>query len=103
MDALSQLITNEITHRLELAAPRLIYGVWITNSGWLKNEQGRAFADEHIELAQTAARLWGHGAVIMPIDDSLKDFERVFLMQQSFARQRTWWNRLTIFIKNGIS
>ena len=66
--------------------PPLIYGVWIRGKGWLKNQAG-LFATTQIEVAQTAAKLYGRGAAIMPLDESLKDFEGIFLERE---KARSW-------------
>lgn len=99
MDPLSQLISNEVARRLEAGKPRVAYGVWIAERGWLKNHAGRVFASEQVAVAQTAARLWGRAAQVLPVDESLGDLERTFLEQQ----QVRWTHRLKVQLLNGVS
>lgn len=102
MDVLSQLIANEMARRLVEQQVHVPYGVWIEGQGWLKNEQGRVFADLHREVAQSAAELWGTGARVTAIDlpdatgrAALEGFEKQFLEQQAKRRASTWWERWT--------
>ncbi len=106
MDTLSQLIQNEVARRVESATPRIPYGVWIEGMGWLKDDAGRVFADLHVEIAQSAAHLWGDGAHVMPIDlpdangkSALQMLEAKFLEHQRGARARQWRQRFSNWIR----
>lgn len=75
------------------------YGVWIDGRGWLKEpEHQRPFASFDRAVAEAAAALWGAGAVVLPVDNSLHDLEALFLEQQARAAlekpsARKWWQR----------
>ena len=66
--------------------PPLTYGVWITGVGWLRDQNGRHFADPRKAYAQTALRMWiigGSGpARIELIDDSMIGLQSVFIEQE---------------------
>lgn len=72
-------------------ADPIIYAVWIAGQGWLKlaGDSERTFVSLQKEVAESAARLWGKGATVLPWDRSLLDFEGVFLKQQD---GRWLWN-----------
>ncbi len=59
------------------------YGVWIEQAGWLRGDSGQAFAAVDRAVAEAAAELWGAGAQVLPIDDSLIDLQPKFLAQQA--------------------
>lgn len=106
MDTLSQLIAAELARRLEAQQTRVPYGVWIAGAGWLKNDQGRVFADLQRAVAESAATLWGPGATVMPIDlpdvsgvSALQVLEAKFLAQQHAADERRWQSRLRTFAR----
>lgn len=66
------------------AIPFLAYGVWIPGGGWLKHGN-RAFGDTRERVAQSAAWLYGSGAIVLPIDApdaAMLDLESVFLAQE---------------------
>lgn len=72
------------------------YGVWIAGWGWLRGGDSKTFASLDRAVAESAAALWGTGAQVHPIDDSLIDLQDVFLEQQ--AKQvstKAWWEWLT--------
>lgn len=113
MDALSQLVIAEIARqRAAAAASNIPYGVWIAPSahaqgGWLKNDAGRVFADLHIEIAQSAAALWGDGASVMPIDlpdadgkSALQLLEAKILEHQRAVKERKFFTRLARWFHN---
>lgn len=111
MDTLSQLIVAEMARQRAAQQSNIPYGVWIRPSatsqgGWLKSEQGRVFADLHIEVAQTAARLWGDGATVLPLDlpdadgkSALQMLEAQFLAQQRAVNERKFFQRLTRWLR----
>lgn len=85
---------------LQLRVPPLAYGVWVPGEGWLKDEQTRrCFAAVQIEVAQTAAQLYGHGARVLPFDESLAALAPVFLAREQERVARTWTARLTAWLK----
>lgn len=99
-DTLSQLIANEVARQVAQQHPGVPYGVWIAGEGWLKNEQGRVFADLHVEVARSAAHLWGKGAQVLPLDlpdgsgtSALQALEEKILAHQRRVRERTWRTR----------
>lgn len=74
--------------------PPLRYSVWIPLKGWLRNGHKGVFGDIHIEVAQSAARLYGAGAFVTPIDDGfMSDIEGAFLAQDIERNERRQWAR----------
>lgn len=82
--------------------PTTVYGVWIHGQGWLKKDGDaplpmRVFASPSKDLAAGAAALWGVGAQVQPIDNSLIELESVFVgrdqQRQPAAPERKWWRR----------
>lgn len=70
----------------------IVYGVWLHGKGWLKDEGGtKPFADEQREVADSAARLWGRGALVTPIDDALIELEKMLVARE----RKNWWVRVT--------
>jgi hypothetical protein len=79
------------------------YGIWIPGMGWLK-KGSRAFADVREPVARAAAKLYGEGAFVLPIDapdTAMLDFEDVFLERERLksehsarARVRRMWRGL---------
>jgi len=63
--------------------PPITYGVWIKNIGWLKDANGRFFADPRIEYARAALRMWSIGddtpCRIDLIDESMIGLQSIFL------------------------
>lgn len=57
------------------------YGVWIAGRGWLAYG-GKALGDPRREVAECAAALWGPGAVVMPVDESLVELQGQFLVRE---------------------
>lgn len=105
-DPLSQLIANDVARRVQLAQPQAPYGVWIHGVGWLKNDQGRVFADLHVEVARTAATLWGDGARVMPMDlpeaggtSALQGLESKFLAHQHLVGEQKIFTRLKRWLR----
>jgi len=80
--------------------PPIAYGVWIDGRGWLAHPDHPhdPFASLNIEVAETAAALWGDGAEVWPFDNSLRDLQGVFLKQQAAepVPQKAWWQRWRI-------
>ena len=86
-----------------VAAPVITYGVWIHGQGWLKKDGDapvpmRVFATLHKEIASGAAALWGDGARVLPVDDSLIELEEVFVARDrlpapAVIAKRKWWQR----------
>jgi len=70
------------------AAPALLltYAVWLPGRGWLAltvaGQRPRVFMDPRREVAESAAALWGPGAVVLPADESLVDLQEIFLRQE---------------------
>lgn len=74
--------------------PPIRYGVWLPRRGWLKNGHKGVFGDIHIEVAQSAAKLYGAGAFVTPIDDGfMSDIENTFLAQDIERHERRQWAR----------
>jgi hypothetical protein len=71
-------------------APEIAYGVWIRGRGWLRVKDGEAFADTVRANAESAAYLYGRGAVVLPFDDELLALEPTFLQRE----RAPWWVRL---------
>lgn len=94
--------TNE-SDSVRATGDRTVYAVWIHGQGWLKqnaeNPQS-AFVSLEIEVAETAARLWGAGARVLPFDGSLLDFEPRFLEREG---ERTLGYRLKAWLKRAVS
>lgn len=67
------------------ASPRL-YGVWIPGKGWLRTENGDAFATDLRPFVYQVAHDYGAGARVKLIDVSLAGMQEVFLTQE---RERT--------------
>lgn len=100
-DTLNRLIDADILARVELARPKVSYGVWIPGKGWLTNEShARYFSDYRIELAQSAARLYGQGAFVTPFDESLKELEIVFLTQERKRIEQRLTHRFSEWMKS---
>ena len=103
VDILSQLITDAIARQVAANRAPLIYGVWIDGHGWLKLHNGVAFADTRIEVARTAATLWGADARILAIDErspqniaqesALEELADTFLIHRN-ERIKTRWHWL---------
>ena len=71
------------------------YGVWIAGTGWLRSGDGKTFAALEKTVADSAAELWGAGARVLPVDDSLIELQDVFLAQQAAPQKKAWWAWLT--------
>lgn len=97
-DALSTLIAQEIARQVKANTVKIAYGVWIPGLGWLRHEPTkRVFAALQIEVAESAAALWGPDARVMAFDESLADLETVFLEREPVNAQgkpRDWKMRL---------
>lgn len=91
-------ITDTAGHAIDERIPPLLYGVWVKNQGWLADDNAGAFQTLQIEVAHSAARLWGWGAQVMPYDASLTVLQRKLLQHQretrAVARLRRWINGL---------
>lgn len=75
--------------------PLTRFGVWIPGKGWLRGKGGPV-ADLNPAVARSAARLYGHGAFVTAIDESLIDCETQFLEQEKAPVQNkrfTWWRK----------
>ena len=68
----------------------LVYGVWLRGKGWLKAGDQGEFGDVRIEYAQSVARVYGRGAEIRLIDDSMIALEKLFLERE----RQHWTSRL---------
>jgi hypothetical protein len=75
--------------------PMLVYGVWISGRGWLKDDQHQVFGDPRREYAECAAHVYGQGASVRYIDDSMIALERMFLEREQMRisyRLTRWIN-----------
>jgi len=67
--------------------PPLTYGIWIQQYGWLRDSNGRSFADPRPEYAKAALRMWSVGsdapAKIELIDESMIGLQSIFLARES--------------------
>ena len=81
------------TSNLVRPVPIITYGVWIEGQGWLKSTANPrlVFASAFREVALGAAGLWGRGASVRPIDQSLIDLEAEFLEQRKSSKGRWAW------------
>lgn len=90
------------TQRLPLA-----YGIWIPGKGWLKMGS-RFFADDRPEMARAALKMYDAGlhtnARIELFDESMRDFELLFLEREAEAITRKQRTLLARFMRwlNGI-
>lgn len=87
--------------------PRVTYGVWIDGDGWLKREKrtndkpgDREFATDSLITAERVAAFWGQGAVVLPIDDSLIDLEKLFLERRAPKVRK--WTELWLRVRYGL-
>lgn len=109
---LDSLIEGEVSARVTLATitPPLMFGVWIPGKGWLKSADGKhTFADRRIEVAESAARLYGRGAVAIPVDErdrtnpdapsAMEELEATFLAQERGTAAQRWPARLARWLK----
>lgn len=74
---------NETT--FQVAPPQIVFAVWIRGRGWLKEKDDDAqttFVAFATEVAESAARLWGKDAQVLPFDQSLLDLESKFLARE---------------------
>lgn len=66
--------------------PPLTYGIWIVGAGWLRDQNGRFFADPRMQYAKTALRMWVIGgtgpARIELIDDSMTGLQTIFIERE---------------------
>ncbi len=77
------MLPNEQTY--QVAPLQLVYAVWIRGHGWLKEKDDDAqttFVAFSPEVAESAARLWGRDAQVLPFDQSLLDLEQKFLRRE---------------------
>lgn len=102
-DTLDKLIESETLARVKLltAVPLVAYGVWIDGVGWLKEEKTqRCFASVQIDVAETAAQLYGAPGRVMPFDESLNTLADVFLKRQQDVIAQRWTVRLKRWMKS---
>lgn len=78
----------------------LTYGVWIEGAGWLRDQNGRYFADPRIAYAKAALRMYQikgtPQARIELIDDSMVGLQSMFMAREKerwLQRQRPNWLR----------
>ena len=76
------------------AEDKIAYGVWIRGKGWLRVKENEVFADDIRANAESAAFLYGRGAIVLPFDDELLGLEATFLQ-----RDRQWQSRLARILK----
>lgn len=92
-DALDRLISEEIKRNidLELRLTPIAYAVWIPGKGWLRHKTNVMFLDARRPVAETAAKLYGNGAIVYPSDapaneaatqGELGELEALFLEQE---------------------
>ncbi len=90
-------MTNDEGRTAYTVAPPLVFAVWIRGHGWLKEKDDDAqttFVAFSPEVAESAARLWGRDAQVLPFDQSLLDLEKKFLRREqelSAPRSVTVW------------
>lgn len=65
----------------------ITYGVWIDGIGWLRDNNGRIFADPRIKYARSALKMWNIGGepkgTIKLIDESMIGLQQIFLDRAS--------------------
>lgn len=64
----------------------IIYGIWIPNKGWLRDDKGNVFGDENKVKCQEVAKLIGQHAKVLFLDDAIVNLEREYLAQE----KRKW-------------
>jgi hypothetical protein len=86
--------------------PPLTYGVWIPAYGWLRDANGRVFADPRREYAATALRMWKIGdktpARVELIDESMIGLQSIFIERERlhdvshefYRTQRPGWRKI---------
>ena len=72
-----------------------MYGLWISNTGWLKGRNEDAISFDDILFAQEVAGIIH--AKVRRIDDSWKDLELFYLEQERKGKSR--WHILQTFFK----
>lgn len=105
---LGDYLEAEAQRRAKDAQPQFAYAVWIDGKGWLKQiGTDRVFADPRIEVAQSAAQLYGNGAQVMPIDlpdhegkAALQLLEKQLLNVQYERHERRWFVQLAHWLRN---
>ncbi len=84
----------------------LTYGVWIEGTGWLRDPNGRYFADPRPEYAKAALRMWNvegtPRARIELIDESMVGLQSTFLVREKerWLRISRRSNPVSSFFKN---
>lgn len=96
------MLPNEQTY--QVAPLQLVYAVWIRGHGWLKEKDDDAqttFVAFSPEVAESAARLWGRDAQVLPFDQSLLDLEQKFLRREKelaaarvLAVPKSWFSKM---------
>lgn len=74
------------------AGDHTVYAVWIRGKGWLKQDDTKGdttLAALNKAVAESAARLWGKDAQVLPFDQSLLDLETKFLAREHELNTRT--------------
>ena len=93
---------NENTNENKKEKQPILYGVWLPQIGWLKN-QSEPVAFEIEEIATSTAERMGEGARVEFIDDSLVGLENQLLEAEkanseiqkskfSFSKILDWFN-----------
>jgi hypothetical protein len=81
------VISNKVSTPADI--PPITYGIWIRDTGWLRDHSGRTFADPRYAYAKEALRLWRTAyyaeAQIRLIDESMIGLQEVFLEHQRFV------------------
>lgn len=71
--------------------PPLVWAVWITGRGWLRDAGGHVFADMHREMAEAARRMYTGNLLQEPearvelFDDAMLHLEPLFLEREAAA------------------
>lgn len=101
-DTLNYLIESETRRRMDaqLRLPLLTYGVWVDGIGWLKDTQTkRCFASVQLDVAESAAKLFGAPARVLPFDESLNTLADIFLRREQERIAQSWRVRFARWIK----
>jgi hypothetical protein len=79
---------------------KVFYGVWIPYNGWLRSQDKKnVFADESLDKARQVAKLIGMNAKVFFIDESIVDFENLYLE----CERRSIWHIFNNWFKSRIA
>jgi hypothetical protein len=74
----------------------ITYGIWIIGQGWLRDTNGRYFADPRLDYAKTALKMWvvnKNTARIELIDDSMIGLQSLFIERERYKIEQRASNK----------